>query len=436
MNFLQRWLTSIRGVRDIPAIKFGRYDEVLKSPARFQAWDAAQSKFTSGKFLESVDHFFLYLYDPEEDNVQWERKKDKIEFSIHQGSQAIDGWANAYEIQAEVQLGKYDSQIPDLYENLLSLNYNLTYSKYCYRDGIVLSKFSSNSLDASPFKLYAGLRELALNTDKQDDLVMAQYDNFKPLFSNKVGQLSENHLAAKVRFFEKQWAELKESYLHCGLDPDEYPGAYSYLLMNFCYKMDYLLSPEAELLELLESIHQDYFHGANGISKEKNNEVFERIAAFSEADRSNWSEEFYEVTNTFGITSPLSVGRLKHFIEQEINKMDWYIQNGHREIALAIPGYIVGYSLFHYALPGPFSPFFQIYFEVLEADYFKKLGFKPALSYHGKPAKLETDRIIKEVIKKYKKIYPELKFPQDSIRYDSAFHFSKSYLAALCQIEW
>jgi len=436
MNFLQRWLASIRGVRDIPQIKFGRYDEVLKSPSRFQAWDSAQAKFTAGKFLESVDHFFLYLYDPEEDNIQWERKKDKIEFSIHQGSQSIDGWANNYEIQAEVQLGKYETEDPTLYGNLLELNYNLTYSKYCYRQGIILSKFSSNSLDASPFKLYAGLRELALNTDKQDDLVLAQHPEFKPLFSNRVAPLNDSILATKVEFYENQWAELKESYQHCGLDPDEYPGAYSYLLMNFCYKIDYLLSPEAQLMELLESIHQESFHGANSISREKNNEVFERISAFSESGQARWKDEFYEVLNTFGITSPLSIGRLKHFIEQEINKMDWYIQNGHREIALAIPGYIVGYSLFHYALPGPFAPFFQIYYEVLESDYFKKLGFKPALSYDGKPAKLEVDRILKEVVRKYKKIYPDLKFDAEGIRYDSAFHFSKSYLAALCQIEW
>jgi len=436
MNFLQRWLGNIRGVRDIPLIKFGRYDEVLKSPARFQAWDAAQSKFSAGKFLESVDHFFLYLYDPEEDNIQWERKKDKIEFSIHQGSQAIDGWANNYEIQAEVKLGTYDTDKFEFYEDLLAFNYNLTYSKYCFREGMIISKFTSNSLDASPFKLYAGLRELALNTDKQDDLALARNPEFVPLFSNRVTPLEESLLAAKIEFFEKQWAELKASYLHCGLDPNEYPGAYSYLLMNFCYKVDYLLSPEAQLMELLENVHQEYFHGAKNISKRKNDEVFERITQFCESENPEWSKEFYEVTNTFGITSPLTVGRLKHFIEQEINKMDWYIQNGHREIALAIPGYIVGYSLFHYALPGPFAPLFQIYYEVMESDFFKKLGFRPALSYKGLPAKLEAERIMNDVVKKYKKIYPGLKFPQEGIRYDSAFHFSKSYLAALCLIEW
>lgn len=433
MNFFQRWLSGIRGLRDVPKIKFGRYNEVLKSEDRFEAWDKSQEAFSEEKFLDAVDHFFFYLYDPIEDNVQWERFPNKIEFVMQQGSQSIEGWATSLKFVAQVSLGEYNEPEESLYQKLLEHNYRLSYSKYCWKEGILIGKFSSNSVDASPYKLYSGLRELALITDKQDDLALAQYKGFRPLFTGRKNALSELVLKTKVEYFEKQVHELEQAYRHCGLDVHEYPGAYAYLLLNFCYKIDFLLSPEAELMELLEEVHA---LGAEKISAERNEEVFTEIKKISHRSPDSWHEEFYEVNNTFGITSPLSPERLRSFINNEIEKMDWYVREGHREIALSIPGFIVGYSLFHYALPGPFKEFLQLFYEVLDSEYFCELGFRPALSQGGKPLKMEIVRGLKQLIQNLKENYPSLKFSLSEIRYDSAFHFSKSYLQALCQMSW
>ena len=436
MSLFGKWFVRTKGKRKVPKIKFGRYNEGIKSEERLQAWDKAANFFNKNEFLLAVEQFLLFLYDPEEDNVRWERSPRKIEFIIYHGSQALEGWANAYEFQALVELGTYDSAEAQLYAELLEHNYHLTYSKYCWTKGMITCKFSSNSLDASPYKLLYGLRELALETDKQDDLTLANYVGFKPKFSGRVMALETTMLETKVLFFQQQLRELQSDFEHCGLSEDEYPGAYAYLLLSFCYKIDYLLSPEGQLMETFESIHEDYFQGNPGIKKAKNKVVLAQLNAFSANDLRQWGEEFYAVTHTFGNTTPVSSERLRSFLKEEVEKMDWYVQQGHREVALAIPNFIIGYCLFHFALPGPFSLFFQLYFEVMESEFFAALGFNPRLSQGGIPEKASILNLLKGYVKDQHINYPTLEFPLKSIRFDSAFHFSKSYILALCQMKW
>ena len=436
MNFFGKWFVGLQGKRKVPKVKFGRYNEGIKSEERLKAWDKAAAAFKANDYLESVQQFLLFLYDPVEDNVQWERGPRKIEFIIYHGSQAIEGWANAFEFQAIVELGTYDVSEENLYAELLEYNYHLTYSKYCWHKGMIKCKFTSNSLDASPYKLLHGLRELALETDRQDDLALANYSDFIPKFSGRVAAIEVSLLETMVNFYHQQLRELQSSFSHCGLDAKEYPGAYAYLLLSFCYKIDYLLRPEGQLMETFESIHEDYFQGNPQIDQEKNETVLKQISAFASNDLEHWREEFYQVTHTFGNTTPVSSERLKSFLEVEVEKMDWYVQEGHREVALAIPDYIVGYCLFHFALPGPFNHFFQLYYEVMESEYFAALGFYPALRNEGVPVKSNILSLLKDYVKDQHIIYPELDFPLKTIRFDSAFHFSKSYILALCQMKW
>ena len=64
-------------------------------------------------------------------------------------------------------------------------------------------------------------------------------------------------------------------------------------------------------------------------------------------------KEMYEVSATFGITGPIDHPKLAILIDQELPNMKWYHEHGHEKIALAIPGFIVGRSLFNFALPKP-----------------------------------------------------------------------------------
>ena len=55
--------------------------------------------------------------------------------------------------------------------------------------------------------------------------------------------------------------------------------------------------------------------------------------------------------------------------------MDWYADNRHEEVAMAIPGYIVGYCLFNYATPKPIRELFELYYQITEPAFFQALGF-------------------------------------------------------------
>ena len=56
---------------------------------------------------------------------------------------------------------------------LVESNYVLEYSRYGLDDDDnLVIKFDTSALDASPYKLYYALKEVAANADKQDDLLL------------------------------------------------------------------------------------------------------------------------------------------------------------------------------------------------------------------------------------------------------------------------
>ncbi|MFT5990057.1 MAG: hypothetical protein ACI9K9_001516, partial [Neolewinella sp.] len=65
---------------DGPDFSFGRYTDAFKTPENYTAWDKALLTFENGQYLESIEAFMAYLYDPTEDNVKWQSEKGKLYF--------------------------------------------------------------------------------------------------------------------------------------------------------------------------------------------------------------------------------------------------------------------------------------------------------------------------------------------------------------------
>lgn len=426
MSFLDRLFRKKSVPFTRAPVGFGRHNEGLRSIERQSAWDQAMDHFGAERFLDSLESTLVYLNHPEINNVRWTRSNNKLDFTILQGSMEVSGWANPLEIQAQANICTFQAPNEALFRSLLESNYELTFCKYVLQDHTIVLKFNSYALDASPFKFYQGLRELALLADKQDDLLQGEFGRELAINAAWIKPLPPVELDLKREFFQAQLEELAEHYQHCALDNHEYAGAFAYLILNSCYKLDYLLRPEGELMDLFESIHRGYFGPQGSITAELNDRFFKAVQDQGRTSLTALSKECYQVVYTFGYTTDVTLERVQSFILEEVEKMDWYVREGHREIGLAIPGYIVGYSLFHYALPAPLTELFGLFYEVEEYKFYSDLGFTPALIEKGE---LREQRIVDRIHSILKPSYGRSKEEiATSLRFDSIYHFSKSFL--------
>lgn len=435
MSFLNRFFKKKSTTFERADIYFGRYNESLRRSEQNHHWDRAQDEFSNGEFLASVTSVLNFLSDPGHRNLRFQRSARTIDFSFAQGSIVITGRANPLKIHAEAKICQYTNENEDLFHSLLIANYNLTYSKYVLQGRDIVLKFNSSALDASPFKIAQGLRELALAADKQDDLVLDKYSDDLTAKAGWVNALKLDELEIKRAFLQKKMAILQENYQHLALDPQEYTGAFAYLILDTCYCLDYLLKPEGQLMDLFEKVHQGYFGPKGVMNAELNDNFFGEVVALCQDRAKVLEKECYNVNYTFGYTAPVTTGRVQAFILEEVEKMDWYINNGHREVALAIPGYIIGYSLFHYDVPQPFPALFGLYYEILEADFYAELGFFPKLMNEGILNRGLIEERLSLLIQGGKRRTKGEPAWKGSIRYDSIYHFSKSYLQMIGQLD-
>ncbi len=413
-----------------PDIQFGRYTDSYKSAEQYDAWDIALEKFEEKDYLESYSNFFNYLNDKKENNVIWSRQNGSIKFEIFQGSKIIIGEANNKEFRAAAKVVKTESLNIGFMRRLVETNFDLKYSKFALdNDNNIVIVFSTSSLDSSPYKLYFALKELATNADKQDDLLLDEFDSLKALSNTHIKEISATEKEAKFQFIHEKIESVLKEIDSGKLSPDKYPGATAYLLLDLCFRLDFLISSEGYMTDLLERMQRKYFENDGKATAQKNLAMKKEFSKLLERPKEDYFKEMYQVKATFGITSPVNLDKIVSFINGELGNMDWYHENNHEKVALAIPGYITGYCLFNYAVPKPIRELFLLYFQISETEYFKKLGFTN--SYWKDPKTLDSKaikRAFEHIQNANKEIYAKFKINESAIDFASFPVFSKTLL--------
>ncbi|MEM9928469.1 MAG: hypothetical protein AAF840_01495 [Bacteroidota bacterium] len=424
---------------DGPDFSFGRYTDAFKTPDNYTAWDKALKTFEKGEYLQSVEAFMAYLYDPREDNVKWQAEEGKLYFEFYQGSKRVTGFADVEQLRATARIARLDANNVDLLHRLTTMNYEMKYSRFAIdEDDCLTIVFDSPINDASPHKLYHALKEMALRADKQDDLLLDEFgDNLSPVEITHLRQLSTEEKTLKLDFLRDHIQGVID-YLSTGsLNPEEQPGAVAYLLLDLVYRLDYLLIPEGYTMEALERMHRMYF------AREEDQPVtYKNVRLLSELQHllrrapESFSEELYAGKSTFGITLPANHDRLANLINNELPNMDWYQDNGFPKIARAVPGYITGYALFNYAVPPPDKEFLELYYRVCEDAYFRDLGYKQQfLERDGRPARRPIRAAINDVTERHREAYPRLRPAVSQLSFDNLMDFGRSYLAMVRDLD-
>ncbi|MEM6394905.1 MAG: hypothetical protein AAF741_01060 [Bacteroidota bacterium] len=418
--------------------RFGRYSDAYKDQNNYTFWKQSLAQMESGHFLESVKAFLAYLRDDDEDNVRWEEREGQIYFEFYQGSKRISGSASEEGIKAEAKIARLGVANSELLQRLTSLNYELRYSRYALDDSRCLCIiFDSKSDDASPHKLYYAFKEIALQADKQDDLLI---DEFRQLVQVEQGHLKQINLEAKrikEAFLRKNIQNLLD-YLGTGhLNPEEHPGGLAYLLLDVVFRLDYLIRPEGPTMEALERMQRMYFAGERDQPiTHRNMRLIGELQELLRRAPDEFGKELYLGKYTFAITSPAKHDRFRQIIDGELGKLDWYQENDYPVVAAAVPSYIVSYSLFNFALPEPLRDFLHLYMRIREDAYFKQLGYaQEYLTRNNKPIKKSIRASIAELVQRHKSNYPYLRPLTSILEYGNLTEFGKSYLKMLYELD-
>jgi len=212
-------------------------------------------------------------------------------------------------------------------------------------------------------------------------------------------------------------------------DPNTYPGSYAYLLLSLAFRLDYLIKPEGFMMDLLERIYTIYFTKNNVTAQTKLQQMRREFQILLDRPEEELFTEMYRTRSTFGANPAIPHGTLASFINGELVNMEWPLQQGYEQLALAVPQYIAGFTAFHQAPPKPDQMFLHLFFQITEADFFRQLGFTNSFAdSEGRLQKAEILKEIKRITDKNRPNYTRIRLDISLLNFDSQALFSKTYL--------
>lgn len=418
-------------------IKIGRYSNAFGGVKKSNVWnDCEYLYFDELKYLDSYMKFFEYLKDDEINNVEYEMNGNKINFIIKQGSKHISGNINKEKITAFTEIAVMEKQSVPVMRKLLEKNYELFYTKFALDNNKIILKFDSDNKACQPEKLYFALRELALNGDKTDDILISDFSSLKPINEFKI-KLSNEVLELKYKYFTKWINEVLQEANDKHV-MDKYSVAVSYMFLSLIYRIDYILHPEGTLLNKLEKINFTYFAKDNKVFLEKIDNMKRSFEELLSLEKEKVLESFYNVISTFGLTNPTPHNAVVDTIKTNLENIDFYINEKKEKYALAILEYIAGKCFYSFGLPKPTLELLKIVYITLNDEFFREAGIKEL--YYNSSTKTLNDAIIKEriknIIEEGKENFPLIDIKTENLKFNSLISFLKSYFNEISQLNY
>jgi len=411
-----------------PEVLFGRYTDRNKSKEQLECWTKSVDYFKEKKFIESYIEFFNYLRDPKVDNVKFTTTTNKVDFEFIQGSKIVKGYANEKEIFAEAEVVIFDKPNVAVMRKLLNENYYLWFSKFTIRDNKFTLHYRVPSVEAHPSSVYFSLKEVANISDSFDDVLQNEFPFLQPVNISHIQEITETEKSIKLKFL-KEWINATLKRVD-ELDQDNFSGARAFLLLTITYKLYYLLAPEGLLLDDLRFIQGIFFRKDGTTDVERNYKMITEYKKILDKTDQDISKSLYKVKATFAVVKPTHYTKVIDFVNDELNKINWYRDNKYYDIQLAICEYIVAYSYFNFGMEPVITNIFQVFWHALNFKYFEELGFKAEI-YSKVTEKLNQvviEQEIQKVIDSAITIYTKLNFNTKNLKFSSKHEFATSFL--------
>ncbi len=417
-------------------IKFGRFSDSYKPKEKLEWWNKSEKLFIEKQYFDSYEAFMHYLRDDNSDNLKFSRTGEAIDFEFPQGSKMIKGIIKNDKVIADSEVALFEKPSVAVMRRLMEMNYSLLYSRFAFKDNKILIKFDSTVMASPPRKLYHAFKELAVRADKQDDMLTEDFTQLKMTAMTGIEEIPPAEKEIKYKYFRK----LIEGTLNiiAELNEDAYSGGISYLLLNTAYKIDYLIAPEGSLMNELEKLSWGYFVRDNKPTQEKNSAMKEALKKLLDMPKEKVFKDLYRTKSTFGIANPAPHQAVLDLFKSNINNIKYYTDNDYNDIAYAIYEYFATYSLFSYGLPRPDVKLFHLLINILNQEYFNELGVKEKFydPVSGKFNEKQVKGYISKVISEGSGMYPELKFNNENLKFDSLLSFLRTFTAEMQQMNF
>jgi hypothetical protein len=408
-----------------PAISFGRYSDNNKTKAKTSKWTEADNLYKEKKYPESIAAFFDYLADDAAKNVQYLPEGDSISFSIHQGSKIIRGAIHANEMKAVVNLARMPQPGVAIMRRLLDQNFNLFYSRYALQEGVLCMRFDTDVNAASPSKLYYGLKELATRADKQDDLLIQDFQQLETIDTEHLDRLPETEKEIKYKYLQTWIHEVLD--MIAGVDPEKFSGGNAYLLLTLVYRIDFLILPEGKLLRELEEIYAIYWKADNRPATEKNRDMAEAFKKMAGKSREEVFPYLFRSVSTFSTVVPTVYKTVAESIQKANENSIWYKTNGYPLWHNRICEYGIGFAQYTYSLPKPVTDLYLVFMQVNYNNFFEELGFRNGYVNNGQINREPIARQIGKICALWREKYPSLEYRTDNLNYGSLEEFNFSF---------
>lgn len=439
MSFLGRIFPWLKPAIPEPGVAFGRYSDAYKTEAQQAAWNRALLLFEEKRPLDAYREMLVFMRDDVADNVRWQESEKGIQFEFLQGSRRITGWADRDQVRVESRIAWADDLNVGFMRRLMEHNFRLRYARFALSPDNCLSiVFDSHTKDGSPYKLLQAFRELSINADKQDDLLVEEFRTLRRVEDEELRMpLPDGEKKIKIAYLRQALEAVFAALQQAQPDPNRFPGGYVYLMLGTAFRIDYLVRPEGVLMDTLEKVYQVYFAKDDRTPAAKVEQMRRLFQKCLERTDEQMAAELYHTRSTFGITPAVGHDRVQALIETELPKMDWHIEQNHPEIiSMAIAKYMVGYGLYHYTPPPPDRAFFHLFFQITEAPFFKDLGYDADFWLPGGQLKKEAVlEAIRAIARQWRPQYPQLKPETQYLQFSSLPVFAKSYLNMVKNIQ-
>jgi hypothetical protein len=419
------------------AVQFGHYSDNNKTAEHIAFWGEAERYFHDGKYISCAESFLKYVQDERINNVGIERIGNKLNFWIIQGSKKITGTCDDNGLNAWCALAKMNQNNVAAMRKLLDLNGELSYSRFSLKENVLQIVMDCTKDMMHPNKLYFGLRELALQADKQDDLLVSSFEFIEQINEDHVLQNSDAHKQIKYDFLKSNIEETIA--IADALNPDTYGEAITYLYLNLIQKLDYLLVPQGELQEALDEASTEYWQGiSKKTSVECNQRARNKLVQIAGWQKEKIFENLYYTKGAFCKVPPPDLVRISEVLRNCAVKGFFHKEAAQPQIANASMMYALTNAAFHNSLPAVLRSLVAIYMQINHFDYCKALGVQTVLyqSENNTFNKQEIKARIEQAVASDKHRFPNLVFDSAKLKYTDLLEFNHSFLEILIALNY
>lgn len=427
------WLSSlVSKEKVVKKYQFGRFISDKKTPEQHLQYQESKKAFSQQRYIDGYEHYFRYLNFSSsignQENVTFRKYENSLTFKIIQGSCIIKGDVTQTRLSAKVNIAKIIKSNKAVMRRLLEKNYLYTYSSYFIENEMIKSKIYFDNISLSPQKIFFPLRELSVNSDKEKELLLDEFNDLEGVELDHIEAIDSDLKDTKLRFF-REWIDKTQQKVSL-LPTQEQSGAIAFVWLSLLLKIDYFVTPRGKIgYEIYEAI-AEYYLDDDKLVEEKNDSLQIAIIKLKEIDTAKFSKSLYEVQQTFDIFDTDSFNDITNFIEETLTKARWYKEHRYEEIMLSIYEYLGLYILYNYGMNECMRELIQLNVQLHNTDFYNALGIEN-LYVNENLNQSKISKTIQKIIKSYAKEYPYLESFDDSLNFDTIEKFHHSYFSSL-----